>query len=277
MNKVVTISLNGNPYQLEEAAYDALRAYLDSARARLAGDPGMDEILADLEQSIAEKLTRLMASHKTVANAEDMRKALDEMGPVEGASGNPQSAEESAGRDPKRLYTLPKQGIIGGVCAGIAAYLGLDVIVVRIIFVGLTMLTGGGWILFYFIMMVFVPKASTAEEEARAEGKPYTAQDVVDRAKEGVENLKAHSRKWKQERRQWKRQYRAEQARLHHSYYAAHIYRGPSVIGGIFQLVIIGLAVWAVYTFIPATHPFFMHAGDAIQNGWAWLNAKVAQ
>jgi phage shock protein PspC (stress-responsive transcriptional regulator) len=275
MNKVVTISLNGNPYQLEEAAYDALRAYLDGARGRLEGDPGRDEILADLEQSIAEKLTRLMAPHKTVANAEDMRKALEEMGPVEGAE------KEAPGPDaeraqPKRLHTLPKQGIIGGVCAGLAAYLDLDVTVVRIIFVGLTLLTSGAWILLYFIMMTFVPSATTAEEEARAAGKPYTAQDVVDRAKEGIENLRSHSRRWKQERREWKRQYRAEQARLHHSHYAAYAYRRPSVIGEIFQLVILGLIVWGAYAFIPATHPFYMHVGDAIQNGWAWLNAKVA-
>ena len=39
MQKVITINLNGNAYQLDETGYEALRAYLDQAGARLAGNP----------------------------------------------------------------------------------------------------------------------------------------------------------------------------------------------------------------------------------------------
>ena len=55
MERVVTINLNGNPYQLEEPAYDALRAYLERARATLADNPDKAEIIRDLEQAIADK------------------------------------------------------------------------------------------------------------------------------------------------------------------------------------------------------------------------------
>jgi anaerobic ribonucleoside-triphosphate reductase len=38
MNKVITINLDGIAYQLEEGGYDALRAYLETAAARLQGN-----------------------------------------------------------------------------------------------------------------------------------------------------------------------------------------------------------------------------------------------
>src|SRR4029450_6104136 len=43
----------------EEAGYAALLAYLDRAGAALAGNPDRAEILADLEQAIAERCDRL--------------------------------------------------------------------------------------------------------------------------------------------------------------------------------------------------------------------------
>ncbi len=39
MNKVVTIHLDGIAYQLEEGAYEELRAYLDQASVKLADNP----------------------------------------------------------------------------------------------------------------------------------------------------------------------------------------------------------------------------------------------
>ena len=39
MQKVITINLNGNAYQLDEDGYEALRAYLAEARRSSAGIP----------------------------------------------------------------------------------------------------------------------------------------------------------------------------------------------------------------------------------------------
>ena len=45
MERVVTINLNGNPYQLDESAYDSLRAYLARAEAALVDNPDKGEVL----------------------------------------------------------------------------------------------------------------------------------------------------------------------------------------------------------------------------------------
>ncbi len=87
MNKVITINLGGTAYQLEEGGYDALRAYLETAAARLQRNPDRDEILSDIERAIAEKFRALLGSDKTVVETKEVAAVLAEMGPIEADSG----------------------------------------------------------------------------------------------------------------------------------------------------------------------------------------------
>src|ERR1700722_7809652 len=86
MNKVIAINLNGNAYQLEENGYEALRDYLDTATRRLEGNPDREEILADIEQAIADKFRTVLAAHKNVVATGEVEKVISEMGPVEDGS-----------------------------------------------------------------------------------------------------------------------------------------------------------------------------------------------
>ncbi|MBU3924291.1 MAG: PspC domain-containing protein [Nanoarchaeota archaeon] len=59
----------------------------------------------------------------------------------------------------KRLYRASeKDSMIGGVCAGIADYSGLDSAVVRILWIVLTAMTVGTGILAYLICWVIIPR-----------------------------------------------------------------------------------------------------------------------
>lgn len=57
----------------------------------------------------------------------------------------------------KKLYRLPNQGQILGVCAGIAEYFDIDVTLVRIVTLISAFVTGGGMIVVYFIMSLIIP------------------------------------------------------------------------------------------------------------------------
>src|SRR5688500_8828872 len=103
MQKVITINLNGNAYQLDEQGYDALRAYLDHARVQLGGNPDAAEILRDVEQSIAEKCLRVLGPGKTVVTTLEIEQILREIGPVE-SSGAAHAHGSTAGSDTRRLY-----------------------------------------------------------------------------------------------------------------------------------------------------------------------------
>jgi len=206
MNKVITINLNGNAYQLDEGGYEALRLYLEQAEARLADNPDRTEIIKDLEQSIAERCLRYLGRAKNVVSTAEIEQILREVGPVEGSqSGSaaaepPGSTRSTAPGAPStaagagattRLYQIREGAMISGVCNGIAAYLSIDPTIVRVVFVilGLPMtpLFHGVGIPLYLLLMFLIPYAKTSEELAAAQGThaglPYRVQRVVEKIK----------------------------------------------------------------------------------------------
>jgi phage shock protein PspC (stress-responsive transcriptional regulator) len=219
MERVVTINLNGNPYQLEEPAYDALRSYLGRAQAALADNPDKAEIVRDLEQAIADKCAGYLNPSKSVVTAAEMSRILEQMGPVEGeASGDtgdsgPRS-EESFARPQRRLYRLYGRGAWTGVSAGLAAYAGIDVAWVRVLWILSAIFTGGFTVFIYLVLIFAMPLASTPEEVAAAHGAPFNAQEVVDRAKREYarftdENVPHWRAQWRAQRRAWNAQMNA--------------------------------------------------------------------
>ena len=238
MNKVITINLHGIAFQLEEGGYDALRADLDGAALRLEGNPDKDEIMADIEHSIADKCRAVLGAYKTVVETREVGQIIEEMGPVEDASAAEESqpgagaaraedtvsgaarttAAGSGARPPppppppppaRRLYKIREGAMFAGVCAGLAAYFGIDVTIVRVIFALLTVLTWGLGVLAYFFLMLVLPSADTAAEKAAAYGAPSTAQEFIRRAKEGYyEGMKT----WGDRRahREWRRRFKRE-------------------------------------------------------------------
>jgi phage shock protein PspC (stress-responsive transcriptional regulator) len=224
MRQVITVSLNGRAYQLEDDAYAVLGAYLGEAARALSGNPDKDEIVADLEQAIADKCDRYLGDHKTVVVRSELARIIDEMGPVDGASPGPAAAPAgdagaagapaaaaSAGPAPKRLYQISEGAIVSGVCNGIAAYLGVDVTIVRLVFVLLALLTGGAAVLAYLVLMFVVPYASTSEEHAAARGLPFNARALVERAKQKAAEF-ASGAQWHGAGTQWRSEWRRARA-----------------------------------------------------------------
>ena len=217
MQKVISINLNGNAYQLDESGYDVLREYLARADRELAANPDRAEIVADLEQAIADKCQTFLGPHKSVVNAGEVEQIVKEMGPINAATGDDAAAARetaAGGKQPppheppqKRLYRNPDGAMIAGVCNGLAAYFGIDATVVRVLFVLVAVLTKGVGFIFYVVMMFIVPEARTAEERAAAGGAPFNAKEVVDRAKKQYADGTRHwRRQWRQQQRQWRKQ-----------------------------------------------------------------------
>ncbi len=211
MNKVISVNLNGRAYQVEEQAYELLRAYLDEATRLLSDDPDCREILADLEQAIGDKGARHLGAGRNVLSEEQMKRILAEMGPVETgaaaageapAAGTAEPPRGAAG--PKRLYLLREGEMIGGVCNGLAAYFGVDPTIVRLAFVLLLFLSGGLVAIAYIVLMFVVPTAETAEERAAARGLPFNAQELVDQAKRHYADMKESHQRWREKRQRRK-------------------------------------------------------------------------
>ena len=230
MNKVITINLNGNAYQLEEGGYEALRSYLDGAARRLEGNPDQDEIIADIEQAIADKCRTVLGHYKTVVVTKDVEQIIEEMGPVEDAAGEaeanpgaagtiaaqapagarpgPAETEAQAATPARRLYKIPNGHMSPGVCTGLAAYFNVDVSLVRLAFLLFSVFWGIGFVA-YVLLIFLLPTARTPEEKAAAQGPPPTAQEFIRRAREGYyEGMKTFADK--HAHREWRRRFRRE-------------------------------------------------------------------
>jgi phage shock protein PspC (stress-responsive transcriptional regulator) len=216
MQKVITINLNGNAYQLDETGYEALRAYLAGAERELAGNPDRAEIMVDLEQAIADKCQKFLGPHKSVVTATEVEQIVKEMGPIETArtadagatteGGGPRKGADHSEPPPKRLFRNPDGAMIAGVCNGLAAYFGIDVTLMRIAFVIAAILSKGAAIVVYVAMMFIVPEARTAEERAVAGGLPFNAKEVIDRAKrQATQGTRQWQRAWRRQQRHWRR------------------------------------------------------------------------
>ena len=145
MKKVVSINLAGKMFYFDEDAYN----HLDNV---LSGQWKKEE----LEAQIAEKLAPKLNANKTVIAYPDVVDALYQLGltPTESRSVTDTLRN-------KRLYRQPNGKMLGGVCTGIAEYLEIDPVIIRVLFVIAFFLGSMGFWL-YIVLWIVVPKAPTA-------------------------------------------------------------------------------------------------------------------
>ena len=63
----------------------------------------------------------------------------------------------------KKLYRLPKEGMLTGVAAGFAQYLGMDVTIVRLIFVVIVLFSSGAALIAYIVLAIVMPTADLGD------------------------------------------------------------------------------------------------------------------
>lgn len=170
MKRVINISLNGNPYPIEEDAYETLRAYLAEATLALADDPDRAEILADLEQAIADRCKAHLRAERTVISTAELDPTLVEVGRVAPARSTAES-NPSAGPTPMPRFEQISEGAwISGVCVGIGRYFAFAPGWVRFAMIVLTLFSGGAMIAAYLVLMLLMPYAPLAESVSGAQG-----------------------------------------------------------------------------------------------------------
>lgn len=158
----VTVRLNGISLQLDEPAFQRLETYVNEARLALDGNPDRDEILGDLERAVVEKCTRRLHPPQAMVTLAELEPALEEIGTVHDPAADAAPAAMGAGsREPtrRRLEQVSEGALISGVCQGLARYLGVDVVLVRVIALLILFATGGGMILVYLLLMLVLPFA----------------------------------------------------------------------------------------------------------------------
>lgn len=187
MKKAMQISLAGTLFSIEEDAYAKLDSYLQSVKRHFASADGSDEIVRDIEARLAEQL---LEAKKQVVSAAEVDAVIASMGRVEDFGDQGEAGADRSDRArAKKLYRSADDAIIGGVCSGLAAYLGVDPLWVRLGFVLLALATGFG-ILAYVLMWILVPEAKTASQKLEMAGEPINLETLSENVKEKVEEVK---------------------------------------------------------------------------------------
>lgn len=85
----------------------------------------------------------------------------------------------------KKFYRDNDNKVVSGVASGLAAYFGVDVTVIRLLFVLSVLLFGTG-VLAYIILWIVAPKAQTLTQKMEMKGEPVTLSNIETNIKEGL-------------------------------------------------------------------------------------------
>lgn len=199
MKKTYNINLGGIVFHIDEDAYDLLDKYLSNLRIHFSKEEGAEEIVHDMELRISELFSERLNEKKQVITLTDVEEIIAQMGkPEEFSEDTTQTTNEyiKEEKTPKRLFRDPDNKVIGGVCSGIAAYLGWDVTAVRIIFIALALpfiLNGSlilnGVVIAYIIAWIIIPEANTAAEKLSMKGMQVNVENIGKTVTDGFEKV----------------------------------------------------------------------------------------
>ena len=176
MKKVININFQGRILPIDEMAYENLKQYIESLRTYFDLEEGKDEIINDIECRVAELCEDRLKKGAVCITEQDIDLIITSIGrpaDFEAQDGFEANTNANAGSNQsqantqntggqtyqKRLYRDEQNKVLGGVCAGIANYLNLDPIIIRILWI----LLFGISFFAYLLLWIAVPSTSVKE------------------------------------------------------------------------------------------------------------------
>ena len=190
MKITVSINLGGYSFNIDEDAYTELKRYLKNLGLHFAGEDSSAEILSDIETRMAELFRTKLTNYKQVINIEDVNLVLIILGTPEDISDNDRPSAQDKFSSPgyHRMYRDTDHRVVGGVCAGMAAYWDIELWIVRLIFFILAMMGIG--ILIYLILYIVLPEAKTTAEKIEMKGNPVNIHNIKESVKKEFDTLR---------------------------------------------------------------------------------------
>lgn len=97
----------------------------------------------------------------------------------------PVSYEEPEDKNIKKLFRNPDDRVIGGVSSGLSAYFNVDVLWIRLAFVGLVFAGGSGFVI-YLILWIITPVAKSITERIEMKGGAITLSNIESTIQENL-------------------------------------------------------------------------------------------
>ena len=213
MKKTYNINISGNVFTIDDDAYTLLNDYLETLD-HVFHDSGNDEIIPDIENRISEIFSLLVAEGKSVITLQDVESVIARIGKPEElveVSVNESVKDTEDGKEQivddidvdeqivpppytgpvtdgtktkKKLFRDSKEGMLGGVCAGLSHYLDFDVTWIRLIAVGIVFLSFFSFIsvvalpIVYIVLWIVLPNATTPLQRMQMKGDVPTLSNI---------------------------------------------------------------------------------------------------
>ena len=217
MNEITRIHLARTPYEIDIEAKKALERYTKAIKTSLADDVA---IYDDIEVRMTEILADRGVRANSVVTPDDVDAIKSQLGePSDFASSESSNKDSEHGQDnsstqkqdnkestvtTKRYYRDEEHAIFGGVIAGLAAYTGWDVTLLRILIVVLTIVPSfGTMIILYIVVWIIAPAAKTTGEKLEMRGEPVNLESIKESAKKFGEKAEAVGHDMSEKAKTW--------------------------------------------------------------------------
>ena len=193
MKKKLTVNLGGTVFHIDEDAYRLLDNYLSNLKMHFRKEAGADEIIDDIERRISELFAEKLTAGSQVITITDVEEVIARMGKPEDMEAENDS-EPSVGNATRttihrRLYRNPDDKLLGGVISGMAAYLGWDVTLLRLLLLVVLICGVGTLIPVYIVCWLVIPEARTAAEKLSMRGEAVTVENIGKTVTDGFEKV----------------------------------------------------------------------------------------
>jgi phage shock protein PspC (stress-responsive transcriptional regulator) len=205
MNQTVTINISGIVFHIEVDAYEELKKYLNKIESYFKNSEESKEIMTDIELRIAELFSEKITSDNQVIQSKDVDEVIIIMGKPEQYIDEDEVQQESSTQDDfsskksstssssKKLFRDPDDRMIGGVSAGLAAYLGVEALWLRLFFV-FALIMGFGFVL-YIILWIVMPEAKTSSDKLNMRGEAVNIDNIGKTFKDEADKMSENFKK----------------------------------------------------------------------------------
>lgn len=192
MKKTINVAIGGCSFTIDEDAYKTLDEYLERFKGAL--DPGISnkDVMDELEGRIADLLKGRLGGREVV-DLNMTQQVVAQLGYPQGYRPSESRNDETtdtertdAGyhysgtdgeRPARKLFRDPDGKRLAGVCSGLALFLGVDVTLIRVIFL-VAFICGSAGLWIYLVIWIAAPEARTAAEKCELRGIPANAENI---------------------------------------------------------------------------------------------------
>ena len=193
MKRTENINIGGVLFFVDEDAYPLLKDYIEKLERWFKDKDGGMDVVHDIELRLSELFSEKSRKGELIVSLIMVREAIAIMGQPEefdGGSATERQQPQTGYKAARRLYRDPLNSVLGGVCSGLAAYLNMEVLLIRILFVVLPFLSFGGIVLVYLVLWIALPQAVTRTQRLEMVGAPITVPNIEKIVVNGIHSVR---------------------------------------------------------------------------------------